>query len=58
MTFIDSYNLHMVTRNIENGEIQTEEYGNISLSDFEVIYGNTINEILSLSINKLTPEEE
>lgn len=50
--FIDSYNM-VIT--LDNGEIVwTERHSNISLSDFEIMYGNITAKILKLDLYHIT----
>lgn len=50
--FIDSYNM-IIT--LDNGEIiWTERHNNISLSDFEIMYGNITAKILKLDLYHIT----
>lgn len=47
--FEDSY--YIFIRSVdENGEIIDEEYDEMSLSDFEVVYGNITNHIVEVKV--------
>ena len=54
--FIDSYNLYWLLKD-ENGDTYSENHNNISLSDFEVIYGNEVNEIILVQLRKVRPHD-
>lgn len=47
--FVDSYNMYW-TLKTEEGEYIYESYYNISLSDFEVIYGNNTFHIVVIEM--------
>ncbi len=47
--FVDSYNLVLMLRD-DKGKTYVEKHQNISLSDFEVIYGNITKEIIHLEM--------
>lgn len=53
--FIDSYNLVWELRN-DQGKTWVEKHDNISLSDFEVIYGNNVHEIIELDLRLIVNE--
>lgn len=50
--FNDSYHLVWVLED-ENGDQHMEEHFNVSLSDFEEIYGNNVHHVVSVDL-KLT----
>lgn len=47
--FVDSYNMQWTLRK-DDGEYIYESYYNISLSDFEIIYGNNIHPIIVIEM--------
>lgn len=47
--FIDSYTLKWTLRD-EQGRVWSEELDEMSLSDFETVYGNNSNEILNIEL--------
>lgn len=53
MNFIDSYDMQWTLEHVETGETWTEQHDNISLSDFEVIYGNNIHLIKSCKLKHI-----
>ena len=46
--FVDSYNCRISIEN--DGMVWTENHNNISLSDFEILYGNIIGIILYVKL--------
>jgi len=50
MAFMDSYNMRWLLVDVETGEEREEKYENISLDDFETIYGNNIHVIKECSL--------
>lgn len=47
--FVDCYHMVWCLRE-EDGSHTIEEHHNISLSDFEIVYGNNLKEILFLNM--------
>lgn len=57
--FIDSYNMTWILQDHETKKKHREDYENISLSDFETIYGNNTFHIVEVSlvhVPYLTPD--
>lgn len=50
--FVDSYNVTMLLQD-DNGKQYYEYHKGLSLSDFEVLYGNTADEIIKLRLDKV-----
>ncbi|UMO75948.1 hypothetical protein Goe23_00020 [Bacillus phage vB_BsuP-Goe23] len=50
--FIDSYNVTMLLQD-DDGKQYYEYHMGLSLSDFEVLYGNTVDEIIKLRLDKM-----
>lgn len=55
--FGDSYIIRLVLRK-GNGEIYREEHDNMSLTDFEVLYGNISDELIEIDMKLKTEEEK
>lgn len=53
--FIDCYTLEWTLEDIETGEQHTEYMNNMSLSDFEILYGNTKDNIVWLNLKQQKP---
>lgn len=49
--FLDSYNMKWILT--DGSETWEEEFEDICLMDFEVIYGNNIHEILYIELKKV-----
>lgn len=54
--FVDSYRFKFVLRR-DNGEIYSEEYEEMSIHDFEMIYGLQDNEILKIDLELMNYEK-
>ena len=52
--FIDSYNMVVTLEN--DNIVWTERHTNISLSDFEIMYGNITAKIIKLNLYHITLE--
>lgn len=55
--FIDSYNCFITLRG-DDGIRYNETHRNLSISDFEVLYGNITDEIVSLMLVKVSELEK
>jgi len=51
--FIDNYNMTWILQDHDTKKKHREDYENISLSDFETIYGNNVYHIVEIELKHI-----